>query len=166
MKFLLLYLAIALPIGYFFGEEEYERCSRMQEISRAPAFAPAKFEELLSSKGKRSESFRVRFSYEVNATRYVVTTTSTDQQGALAYIADANTQIAYSARNPAIGTLKRYYDLRNPEKTMSEVMLVVAVLALLLALPVALVVAWRLGWLRRKNRQPEAGPSTSAGPGG
>jgi len=151
MKFLLLYLALAVPIGYLFGEEEYERISQMQEISKAPAFAPAKFEELITTKSKKIESYRVRFSYVVNGEKYKVISTRTDQQGAMRYITETN-QVAYNSRNPSVGTLKRYYDLRRPDETLAQAMFVVSISALLLALPAALLVAWKFGWLKRKGK--------------
>ena len=151
MKFLILYLILALPIGYFFGEEEYLRVSQMQEISKTPAFAPAKFEELMATNSKKNQSFRVRFSYVVDGEKYQVVTTPTDQQGAMGYVTDT-VQVVYNARNPSVGTLKRYYDLRRPGETMAQAMFIVIVLALLLALPLTLVVAWRLGWFKRKEK--------------
>ena len=90
MKFLLLYLALALPIGYLFGQDDYERVSKMQEIAKAPALAPAKFEELIVTKSKKDQSFRVRFSYVVNGETFKVVTTRTDQEGAMRYISDTN----------------------------------------------------------------------------
>jgi hypothetical protein len=151
MKFLLLLLAIALPIGYLFGEEEYARLASLQEISRAPGFAPAVVEEVLKVESKRHASYRVRFKYEVNGQQFHVTTTSTDQEGALKYTTQKNMQVAYSTRNPSVSTLRRYYDLRNPQETMPKALAVTSALALMLALPIALLVGWRLGWFRRST---------------
>lgn len=153
MKCILLALALALPLGYLFGEEEYARLTRIQEISSAPGFAPAVFEEVLETRSKKRSSFRVRYRYGVNGQLYRVTTTSTDQQGALAYVAQKDMQVAYSTRNPSVGIIKRYYDLRNPEDTMARALTVTSVLALGLSLPIALGVSWRLGWLRRSKKQ-------------
>lgn len=144
-------IAVALPLGYLFGEEEYERLTRIQQISNAPGFAPAFFEEVIRSDSKRDTSFRVRYRYVVNGQQYRVTTTSTDRQGALEYVADQGAQVAYSTRDPSIGIFKRYYDLRDPQDTLTRSLIVTSVLALVLSLPIALGISWRLGWLRRSR---------------
>ncbi|PQA75666.1 DUF3592 domain-containing protein [Rhodoferax sp. TS-BS-61-7] len=153
MKFIVLALILSLPLGYLFGEEEYSRLARIQEISKAPGFSPAVFEELIQTKSKKHTSFRVRYRYEVNGQQYQVTTTPTDQQGALAYVAQKDMQVAYSTQNPSVGMVKRYYDLRNPEDTIVRSLTVTSVLALGLSLPIALGIAWRLGWLRRSKKR-------------
>lgn len=52
MKFILLALLLALPLGYLFGEEEYARLANIQEISSAPGVALAVFEEVLQTESK------------------------------------------------------------------------------------------------------------------
>jgi hypothetical protein len=150
MKFVFLLLAIALPLGYLLGEEEYSRLTRIQEISKPPGFAPAAFEEVLRTGSAKHSSFRVRYRYEVDGKRCQVITTPTDQPGALAYVAQKDMQVAYSTRDPSVGIVKRYYDLRNPRDTPATALVVTSVLALGLALPIALGTSWRLGWLRRR----------------
>ncbi len=152
MKFLLLLVLIALPLGYLFGEEEYTRFTRIEAISKSPGFAPAVVEEVVKIEGKKHTSYRVRYRYEVNGKRFYATTTSTDQQGAMRYIAQQDMQVAYSTRDPAIGIIKRYYDLRNPRETLASSLFITSVFSLGISLPISLVVWWRLGWLKRRKK--------------
>lgn len=153
MKFIVLVLILALPLGYLFGEEEYSRLSHIQEISKAPGFATAVFEEILKTESKKHTSFRVRFRYEVNGQQYRVTTTPTDEKGALTYVSQKDMQIAYSVPNPSVGMVKRYYDLRNPEDTVARSLIVTSLLALGLSLPIAFGIARRLDWLGRSKKR-------------
>jgi hypothetical protein len=152
-RFSILLVFLALPIGYFFGEEEYVRHSQIEAISKAPGFAGAVFQDILETASKKHISYRVRFKFEVNGQQYSVLTTPTDRQGALAYLTEKDVQIAYSTRDPSVHMLRRYYDLRNPRDTLFKSLAVTSLLSLMLALPGALLIGWRLGWLkRRKNR--------------
>ena len=154
MKTLLLTLLLSLPIGYLFGEDEYARFRMMEEISKAPGFAPAAFEKIIKIESKRNTSFLVKFRYEVEGRQYHVTTTPTDQKGALQYVTQHDMQVAYSTRNPAVGTLKRYFELRNPHDSLAKSLTATSILSIVMALPISLVLAWRLGWLRwAKKRQ-------------
>ena len=148
MKTLLLTLLLALPIAYFFGEEEYARLGQIEEISNTPGYAPAIFEEIIKSESKKNTQYRVKYRYEVNGQQYRVTTTPTDQQGALTYASQQDMQVAYSTRQPSIGMIKRYYDLRNPQDSRTRLLTVTSILALGLALPIALGIGRRLGWLK------------------
>jgi hypothetical protein len=151
MKKLILFLVIFSGMFYLFGKEEAERVSAMAAISKAPGFAPAHFVSIEDSSSKKHASFRAKFRYEVDGKSYLVTTTQTDSNGIATYLADKNAQIAYSTQDPSIGTMKRYYDLRDPRETMSSAMLIVGVLALGLTLPIWLGIGWRLGWFRKKK---------------
>lgn len=153
MNVLLLVVAIALPLGYLFGEDEYRKHAQTQEISQHPGVAQATFEEILATKSKRDVSFRVKFRYEVNGLSYRVTTTPTDQQGALSYAAQRNVEVAYSTRNPSIGMLKRYYDFQREHGNLAQSLTVTSVFSLALALPIGFGISWRLGWLKRKKRR-------------
>ncbi len=153
MKFATLLLTITLILGYLFGEEEYDRLSHIQTISESPAFANATFEKIDQAKGKKSISYFVKYRYEVNGQTYHVSTTPTDQQGALAYVAQQNMQVAYSTRDPSVGILKRYYDLRNPNDSLAKALTVTTLLAIGLALPIAVFFAWRLGWLKKNTNK-------------
>lgn len=153
MKKLILFLVIFSGMFYLFGEEEVTRVANMAAIAKTPGFATAHFVSIEDSGSKKHSSFRVKFRYEVDGKSYLVTTTSTDSNGAASYVEDKNVQIAYSTQDPSIGTLKRYYDLRDPRETMSRAMSVVAVLALGLTLPIWLGIGWRLGWLKRKKAE-------------
>jgi len=148
MKILLLTLFLALPIAYLFGEEEYTRLGQIEEISNTPGFAPAIFEGIIQTESKKSASFRVKYRYEVNGQQYRVTTTPTDQQGALTYVSQQDMQVAYSTRQPSVGMIKRYYDLRNPQDSLTRSLTVTSILAIGLALPIALGISRRLGWLK------------------
>lgn len=152
MKLVLLLLAVFSGMFYLFGWDEKKRVETVEAISQSPAFTPAKVDGVTKITGKRTESYRVRFKYEVNGVTYQTTTSWTDEEGALRYASQPNVEVAYDARNPSIATLKRYYDLRDKRETVGRALFLSGILSLGMALPITIGIAWPLGWLRRRKK--------------
>lgn len=101
-----------------------------------------------------SESYFIRYTYEVEGVEYEFRTTYTDQGGVARYLADPKPQVAYSTPNPKVATLKRYFDMRDKNETLFQVLVVVGLLALVISLPVSLLLSWRFGWFKRRLATP------------
>ena len=151
MKNFILFLVILLASAYIFGSEEISNNLKESAISESPAFASAKFFEAVKTGGKKLSSYRVRYAFQVGGIQYYALTSSTDDQGALQYMAQPETLVAYDTRNPTVNTLKRYYDQRRNRGNLSQSMVVVGVLSVLIALPVWLLLSWRFGWLQLRR---------------
>jgi hypothetical protein len=151
MKNFILFSVIFLASAYLFGSEEISANLKESAISESPAFASAKFVEVVKTGGKKLSSYRVRYAFQVGGTQYYALTTSTDEQGALQYAAQPETLVAYDSRNPTVNALKRYYDQRRNRGNLSQSLVVVGVLSVLIALPVWLLLSWKFGWLKRKR---------------
>lgn len=150
MKFVVLWLLVAIPLTYLFAGQEYSRYATNQAIAESPAFAAAVFDKLEQVTRRKRTSYFVRYKYVVAGGEYSVVTTTTDQKGALAYMAQANPQVAYSTLDPSRATLKQYYDKRDHNETLWQVLIVGSILPLGMSLPIAYGFARLLGWLRRK----------------
>jgi hypothetical protein len=150
MKFLLVLAVVFSGMFYLFGWDEKARVQNLQSIASSPGFAPARVDGV-TKVGKKSDSYQVRFKYEVNGVTYETRSTSTDQEGARWYTSQPNLEVAYDRRNPSVASLKRYYDLRDKQETVGRALLLGGILSLLLASPISLGIAWRMGWLRRKH---------------
>ena len=152
MKLIVLLLVVFAGIFYLFGWEEKERVETNQAISVSPAFTPAKVDGVTKTTGKRSETYRVHFKYEVNGVTYRTSTSSTDAEGVRRYVSEPNAEVAYDSRNPSTATLKRYYDLRDEQETVGRALFLGGILSFGMALPIAFGIAWPLRWLRRRKK--------------
>jgi len=151
MKNFALFLVILLASAYLFGSEEISVHRTESAISESPAFVSAKFVEVIKTGGKKLSSYRVRYAFQVGGAQYYALTSSTDENGALQYMAQPETLVAYDTRDPTVNTLKRYYDQRKTRGNLSQSLVVVGVLSVLVALPVWLLLSWRFGWLKRRR---------------
>lgn len=152
MKLIVLLIAVFAGMFYLFGWDEKKRVETVEAISKSPAFTPAKVDGVTKTKGKRNETYRVHFKYEVNGVTYRTTTTSTDEEGARRYASQPHPEVAYDSRNPSTATLKRYYDLRDKQETVGRALFLGGILSFAMALPITFGIAWPLGWLRRKKK--------------
>jgi hypothetical protein len=153
MKFVVVWLLVAIPLTYLFGKDEYSRFATHKAIAESPAFTAAAFDKLVQVSTRRNTSYFVRYKYTVTGREYSVVTTSTDQQGAIRYMAQANPQVAYSTLDPSRATLKQYYDRRGRNEKLWQVLTAASILPLGMSLPISYGFVRLLGWLRRKRRK-------------
>lgn len=151
MKTLILFLALSIAPGYYFGRHEISRHFINEAISKSPAIAPARFDSVEKSGFKKFTSFQVRYKFLVNNSEYSVLTTPTDERGVLKYKSETDTQVVYYSNDPSVNTLKKYYDLRHTTGTLGQSVVIVGIASTLIALPIALFISWLLGWFKRKK---------------
>lgn len=152
MKPFLLFLILCLAVAYFFGSEDISNQIALAEIARSPGYAEATVDNIIKSGRKKFTSYRVRYKFEVNGVEYWSMTSSTDEKGTVDYVSQLGTKVVYNTQNPSVNTLKRYYDLGQRTGTLTQLIIVVAVLSIGVALPLSLLLSWRFGWFRRKAR--------------
>ena len=150
-KTIILFLALWLVLMYFFASDEISRYRKDALIAQAPGYALAIVDEVVKTGSNQLTSYHVRFKFKVNGNEHQVRTTSTDQKGAAEYVSEADTQAVYYTKDPAINTLKRYYDLRHTRGPLWQALILEGVSVTILALPIALAWSWRAGWLGRRK---------------
>lgn len=148
--FLALFLAGFLGIFYLLGPEEIQRFSKNKAISASPGHTPG-VADGIETINKKFDAYRLRVKYEVGGKEYRLTTTSTDMAGVQRYLT-MPLDVVYDTRNPATATLKRYYDLRRKDETLSHALLPPVVLAMAGALPIAAIPALIIALFRRKKK--------------